>query len=90
MADSGSRRTIIGSVGVLCLAVYWPAMFFPQVANILPDSSFGKFVVLGVFLASAPLTIHAAIRGSKSWWVAVAASVITLWELYVRFGRVVA
>ena len=65
-------------------------MFFPQVANILPDSSFGKFVVLGVVLASAPLTILAAIRGSKWWWVAVAASAITLWELYVRFGRVVA
>jgi hypothetical protein len=90
MADSGSRSTIIGCVGVLCLAVYWAAMFFPQVANILPDSSFGKFMVLGVFLASAPLTILAAIRGSKWWWVAVAASTFTLWELYVRFGRVVA
>ena len=90
MADSGTRSAIIGCVGVLCLTAYWTAMFFPQVANILPDSSFGKFVVLGVVLASSPLTILAAIRGSKWWWVAVAASAITLWELYVRFGRVVA
>jgi len=40
-------------------------MFFPQVANILPDSSFGKFVVFGVFLAGVPLTIVAAIRGRR-------------------------
>ena len=46
MADSGRRGTAIGSVGVLCLAVYWAAMFFPQVAHILPESSCGKFVVL--------------------------------------------
>ena len=65
-------------------------MFFPRVANILPDSSFGKFVVLGVWLASAPLTILAAIRGSKWWWVAVAASAITLWEVYMHFFRVMA
>jgi hypothetical protein len=65
-------------------------MFFPQVANILPESSFGKLVVLGIFLASVPLTIVAAIRGSKWWWVAVAAAAITLWDIYMRFGRVVA
>jgi hypothetical protein len=65
MADSGSRSTIIGCVGVLCLAVYWAAMFFTQVANILPDSSFGKFVVFSVFLAGVPLTVVAAIRGRR-------------------------
>ena len=65
-------------------------MFFPQVANILPDSTFGKFVMLGVWLASAPLTILAAIRGSKWWWVAVAGSAITLWEVYTHTFRVLA
>jgi len=89
MADSGRRSTIIGCVGVLCLAVYWAAMFFPQVANILPDSSFGKFVVLGVWLAGLPLTIVAAIRGSKWWWVAVGAAAITLWNIYIHFFRVI-
>jgi hypothetical protein len=59
---TGHRTTITGCVGVLCLAVYWAAMFFPQVANILPESSFGKFVAFGVFLAGVPLTVIAAAR----------------------------
>jgi hypothetical protein len=63
-------------------------MFFPQVANILPESSFGRFFVFGIFLAGLPLTIIAAIRGSKWWWVAAAAGAITLWDIYIRFGRV--
>src|SRR5260370_26946920 len=87
MADSGRRSAIIGCVGVLCLAVYWAAMFFPQIANILPESSLGKFVVFGIFLAGVPLTIVAAIGGSKWWLVAVAAGAITFWYIYIRFGR---
>jgi hypothetical protein len=65
-------------------------MFFPQIANILPESSLGKFVVFGIFLAGVPLTIVAAIVGSKWWWAAVAAGAgaITLWDIYTRFGRV--
>jgi hypothetical protein len=90
MADSGRLSIITGCVGVLCLAFYGAFMFFPQVANILPESSFGKLVVLGVWLAGLPLTIVAAIRGSKWWWVAVAAAAITLWDIYIRFGRIVA
>ena len=88
MADSGRRSAIIGCVGVLCLAVYWAAMFFPQTANILPESSLGKFVVFGIFLAGVPLTIVAAIGDSNWWWVAVAAGAITLWDIYTRFRRV--
>jgi hypothetical protein len=34
------------------------------------------------------LTVIAAIRGSRWWWVAAAAGAITLWELYTRFSRV--
>lgn len=60
-------------------------MFFPQIADLLPESSFGKFVIFGLFLAPVPLTTVAAIRGSRWWWVAVAASAITLWFIYVRF-----
>jgi len=88
MADSGRRSAIIGCVGVLCLAVYWAAMFFPPIANILPESSLGKFVAFGIFLAGVPSTIVAAIGGSKWWCVAVAAGAITLWDIYTRFGRV--
>ncbi len=88
MAGLSRRSTIIGCVGVLCLALYWASMFLPGVANTLPVSSFGKFVVFGIFLSSLPLTIVAAIRGSKLWWVAVAASAFTLWDLYIRFSRV--
>jgi hypothetical protein len=61
----------------------------PQVADGLPDSSFGKFAFLNISLASVPLTIIAAIRGSKWWWVAVAASFITLVDVYIRSARVV-
>jgi len=88
MRDSGRRSPIIGCAGVLCLALFWAAKFSPAFANTLPGSSFGKLVVFGIFLASAPLTIVAAVRGSKWWWVAVAASAITLWKVYVLFGRV--
>lgn len=88
MADSGRRSTIIGWIGVLCLVVYWAALFLPQVANILPESSFGKFVIFGTFLAGVPLTIVAAIRGSKWWWFAVAAAAVTLWDIYIRSQRV--
>jgi hypothetical protein len=38
-ADSGGRSGIIGCVGVLCLAVYWAAIFFPQITHILAESS---------------------------------------------------
>jgi len=33
MADSGRRSAIIGCAGVLCLAIYWAAIFFPQIAE---------------------------------------------------------
>jgi hypothetical protein len=51
-------------------------------------SSFGKLIVFDMFLASAPLAIFEAIRGSRCWWVAVAASAVTLAEIYVHFSRV--
>ena len=38
-ADSGGRSAIMGCVGVLCLAVYWAAIFFPQITHILAESS---------------------------------------------------
>jgi len=87
MAYLSRHSTAIGCVGVFCFALYWAARFVPAVADSFPESSFGKFVVFGTFLASVPLTIIAAIRGSKWWWVAVAASAITLWDLYIHFSR---
>jgi hypothetical protein len=86
MQNATYRTT--GCIGVGCLALYWAAKFVPSVADVLPDSSLGKFVVLGVFLAGAPLTIIAAVRGSRWWWLAVVASAITLWDICVRFSRV--
>jgi hypothetical protein len=72
----------------MCLAFFWTAALVPSVADVLPDSSSGKIAVVGVFLAGAPLTIIAAIRGSRWWWVAVAASVVTVCYLYYLFFRV--
>jgi hypothetical protein len=89
MAEAKRRSTTVGWVGVFCLAVYWTARFVPEVADTFPVSSFGKFVVFGIFLAGLPLTIIAAIKGSKWWWVAVAASVITLRDLYLHMSRIV-
>ena len=88
MANVSRHSATIGWVGVGCLALYWAAAFVPSVADALPDSSFGRFIVLGIFLAGTPLTVIAAIRGSRWWWVAVAAGAITLWELYTHFSRV--
>jgi len=63
-------------------------MFVPEVADIFPESPLGKFVIFGIFLASVPLTIIAAFRGSRWWWVAVAASTMTMLDLYIRFARI--
>jgi ABC-type microcin C transport system permease subunit YejB len=89
MLGAKRRSDIVGCVGVLCFALYWVAWLMPQVADALPVSSFGKFFCFSVFLASVPLTIIAAVRGSKWWWVAVATSFITLMDIYIRFARVV-
>lgn len=71
------------------MAVYWAAMCFPQVANILPESSSGKFVAFGIILTGVPLTIIAAVRGSKWWWGAVAAAGrYSVGDIYTRFSRV--
>jgi hypothetical protein len=87
MADVSRHSNTVGWVGVFCLALYWAARFVPEVADALPVSSFGKSVVFGVFLAGAPLTIIAAIRGLTWWWVTVAASTITLWDFYIQISR---
>lgn len=88
MPEAERQSTLVGCIGVLCLALWWAARFVPEVADMFPVSSFGKFVVFGTFLAGVPLTIIAAIRGSKWWWVAVAASAITLADVYVHLARV--
>ena len=87
MAELRRYSNAIGWLGVLCLTFYWAARFVPGIADLLPVSSFGKFVVFGIFLVGGPLTVIAAIRGSRWWWVAVAASAITLWDLYTLFSR---
>jgi hypothetical protein len=87
MPEAKRQSTIVGCLGVLCLGLYWAARFVPGVAAALPDSSFGKFVVFGIFLTGTPLTTVAAIRGSNWWWVAVATGFMTLVDVYMRFGR---
>ena len=88
MVEARRYNNAVGWLGVLCFSVFWVAAFVPGIGDLLPDSSFGKFVVFGIILTSAPLTIIAAIRGSRWWLVAVAASLITLAVIYVRFDRV--
>jgi hypothetical protein len=88
MPEAKRKSTIVGCVSVLCLGVYWAARFVPGFAYVFPLSSFGKFVTFGTFLAGVPLTIIAAVRGSRWWCIAVAASAITLADIYIKFGRV--
>jgi hypothetical protein len=87
MAALRRYTNAIGWLGVLCLSIYWAARFVPGIADLLPMSSFGMLAVFAIFLASGPLTIVAAIRGSKWWWIAVAVSAFTLWDLYVLFSK---
>jgi hypothetical protein len=88
MSEAKRQTMIVGCAGVLCLALYWGARFVPAVADTFPVSSFGKFVIFGIILAGAPLTTIADIWGSRWWWLAVAASAITLWDLYIHVSRV--
>jgi hypothetical protein len=88
MAAVNRHGMITGCIVLFCLALYWTARFVPEAADTFPVSSFGKFVVLGTFLAGVPLTVIAAFRGSKWWWVAVAVSAITLRDLHIHFSRV--
>jgi hypothetical protein len=87
MAEPKRYRTTVGWIGVLCLAVYWTARFAPEVADTFALASFGKFVVVGTLLAGAVLTTIAAVRGSRWWLVVVAASAITLADLYLHLSR---
>jgi len=88
MAEAKRHSTIVGCVGVLCLAIFWTAWFAPGIADTYAGSSFGKFVVFGALLAGILLTTIAAITGSKWWVVFVAAGVITLVKAYILFSRV--
>jgi|GraSoiStandDraft_34_1057297.scaffolds.fasta_scaffold122773_3 hypothetical protein len=89
MAEVRRHSTTVGWVGVFCLAIYWTARFAPEIADTFALSSFGKFVVLGTLLVGVLLTTIAAIKGSKWWLVVVAASAITLADLYIHMSRVV-
>jgi hypothetical protein len=86
MAELRRHSTIFGVVGALCLSVYLTARFVPEVADTYALSSLGKFVVFGTLPISILLTTIAAIKGSRWWLVVVAAGVIALGELYLRFG----
>jgi hypothetical protein len=87
MNDVGRRSTVVGCIGLMCLAFFWTAALVPSVADMLPDSSLGKIAVVIVFLAAVPLTTVAAIRGSRWWWVAVAASALTFCYLCYLLSR---
>ena len=87
MAEGRRHGTTVGWVGVLCLSVYWTARFAPEVADTFALSSFGKLIVFGTPLAGVLLTAIAAISGSKWWLVFVAASAITLVDLYIHMSR---
>ena len=85
MRNVSRLNAVVGCVGITCLAFFWICALVPSVADILPNSSPGKIVVVSIFVASLPLTIVAAIRGSRWWWIAVAASAITLYLFYSLF-----
>jgi hypothetical protein len=87
MKNVNCRNLVIGCIGLMCLAFFWTTALVPSVANVLPDSSFGKIAVVSIFSASLPLTLVAAIRGSRYWWITVAASVITLCGLFYSLFR---
>ena len=84
MAEARHGRTIVGLVGVLCLAIFWTARFAPEIADAYFLSTFGKLFLVGSLLAGILLTAIASIRGSKWWLVAAAAGAITLVDLYIR------
>jgi hypothetical protein len=86
MAEVRRGIAILGWAGVLCLAICWIVRLAPEIADALFLSTFGKFILLGIFLAAAVLPTIAAIRGSKWWLVVAAAGVITLVDSYVRFS----
>jgi hypothetical protein len=87
MAEANRRGMTVGWVGVFFLALYWTARFAPELADTFASSSFGKFFVVGALLAGTLLTTIAAIRGSKWWLVFVAASIISLADLYSHLWR---
>jgi hypothetical protein len=88
MAEARRQSIIVGCLGVLCLSIYRTARFAPEVADTFALSSVGKFIVFGGLPIGIVLTTLAAIRGSKWWFVLVAAGAISLAELYIRFSRV--
>jgi len=88
MAEFRRRSTAIGWVGVHCPGIYWLARLAPEIADRFALSSVGKLAVFGTLLAGILLTAIAATKASRWWLVAVAASAITLVDLYTHFSRV--
>jgi hypothetical protein len=87
MSEAKRYSTTVGWVGVLCLAVYWIARFAPDIADTFASSSFGKLIVFGALPTGVLLATIAAFKGSRWWWVVVAAGVFNLAELYFLISR---
>ena len=83
--DSSQHRgiSILGWIGVACIAFYWVIMLVPRrVVNLgrVLDviGPFGWLILLGMIV----LPIIAARRRSKWWFVAAAAGAITLVDVF--------
>jgi hypothetical protein len=83
-----SHSAIVGSLGIVCLAIYGTGRFAPDIADTFALSPFGKIAFVSTLPASLVLATIAAIRGSKWWLIVAAAAAIALADLYIHISRV--
>ena len=73
---------MLGTAGMLLTALLWLSLLNPRKADHLVDSLAGAqheyMIVLGAAVLSTLLTLIAAIRGSKWWYIGMALSSGTL------------
>lgn len=82
-----SHSTILGSLGIVCLAIYGTGRFAPDIADTFAFSPFGRIAFVSTLPASVVLATIAAIRGSKWWLIIAAAGAIALADLYTHLSR---
>jgi hypothetical protein len=83
-----NQGTLVGSLGIICLAIYATGRFAPAIVDTFAFSPFGKIAFVSTLPASVVLATIAAIRGSKWWLIIAAAGAIALADLYTHLSRV--